>query len=180
MRFKSFKIGRSKETPDRDTAEAEEVSTVPIANLHEHLKNRAKGLEETGQQLGGLADTPEAPEEARSAPPQPHGPLDELTIEPGEEIPDPDEETDVGALLGEANEEVKLVEVGAEGAAPAKAEKEPAKEKEGDSLNNLFSQDEEDVNPLAKLIDGLPDVTTRELLDDLQEIKEIIHEWQQH
>ena len=180
MRFKSFKIGKSKESPDRDTAGAEAVSTAQIDNLHEHLKNRAKGLEETEQQLRELADIAEAPEETGGASPLPHGPLDELTIEPGEEIPDVDEEADVGTLLAEADEGVKLVEVGAEAAEPAKAEKEPAKEGESDSLNSLFSQEEDDVNPLANLIDVLPDVTTRELLDDLQEIKEIIREWQQH
>jgi len=180
MRFKSFKIGKSKESPDRDTTEADEASTTKITDLHEHIKNRTKGLDETEQQLKGLAGTTEADEEADIASPHPHGPLDELTIEPGEEIPDPDEETDVGTLLGEAEEGVKLVEVGTEAAAPAEAEKEPAKEGEADSLNNLFSQDDDDVNPLANLIDVLPDVTTLELLDDLQEIKEIIQEWQQH
>jgi hypothetical protein len=75
---------------------------------------------------------------------------------------------------------VKIVEVGAGAAAPAEAEKEPAKEEESDSLNSLFSQEDDEENPLAALINSLPDVTVEELLADLQEIKEVIQEWRQN
>jgi hypothetical protein len=47
-----------------------------------------------------------------------------------------------------------------------------------DSLSNLFNQDEEEENPLAALINSLPDVSAQELLDDLQEIKDIIRDGQ--
>jgi hypothetical protein len=47
-----------------------------------------------------------------------------------------------------------------------------------DSLGNLFSSQEEEVNPLANLINSLPDVSVQELIDDLGEIKGIIKEWQ--
>ena len=62
-------------------------------------------------------------------------------------------------------------------AAPATtAEKKDAKPEEND-LKNLFSTDEEEENPLASLINTLPDVTVQELLDDLAEIQRIIKEW---
>jgi hypothetical protein len=74
----------------------------------------------------------------------------------------------------------------AEPAIPPKAEaaSQPKEDKTkledaGDSLNKLFSSDEEEENPLANLIRSMPDVTTEELLEDLNEIKEIIREWQQ-
>ena len=44
-------------------------------------------------------------------------------------------------------------------------------------LNSLFSMNEEEENPLAALINSLPDVTVRELMDDLDEIHRIIKEW---
>jgi hypothetical protein len=66
----------------------------------------------------------------------------------------------------------------AEAASPPKEDKTKL-EDAGDSLNKLFSNDEEEENPLANLIRSMPDVTTEELLDDLNEIKEIIREWQQ-
>ncbi len=47
-----------------------------------------------------------------------------------------------------------------------------------DSLGSLFNQNEEETNPLANLINSLPDVTVGELIDDLNEIKRIIKEWQ--
>jgi len=47
-----------------------------------------------------------------------------------------------------------------------------------DSLGKLFNQNEDDANPLANLISSLPDVSVRELIDDLNEIKRIIKEWQ--
>lgn len=55
-------------------------------------------------------------------------------------------------------------------------ETEPEKEDDSNSFNNLFSSEEEEVNPLANLINSLPDVTVHELLDDLQEINEIMQE----
>ena len=176
MRFKSFKIGKSKEKPDRDTAEVSDALTTPIAGLEEQVDNKTKELEATEQELKELSDTAKDSEADKDAPPQPHGPLSELSVEPGDELID--EETDIGTLLGEADEQVKVAE--AEAAAPAEAEKQPATEEENDSLDSLFSQEEEEANPLANLINSLPDVTAQELLDDLQEIKEIIREWQQN
>jgi hypothetical protein len=48
----------------------------------------------------------------------------------------------------------------------------------GNSLSGLFNDDEEEENPPANLIKSLPDDTTREIVEDLNEIKRIIHEWQ--
>jgi hypothetical protein len=64
-----------------------------------------------------------------------------------------------------------------------KPDTEPEKPKDiklddsNDSLDSLFSQDEEEVNPLANLINSLPDVSAQEIIDDLNEIKRIIKEW---
>lgn len=186
MRFKGFeslknlKISRSKEKPDGDTAEAGDTPATQAAGLEEQLNHRTKDLEATEQQLREFANTVNGSEKDEETPPQPHGPLTELTVEPEDKLMDLDKETDVGTLLGEADEEVKIVQVGAGAAAPAEAEKEPAKKEEIDSLNSLFSQEDEEENPLAALINSLPDVTAQELLDDLQEIKEIMREWQQN
>jgi len=186
MRFKGFdslkslKIGKSKEKPDGDTVEAGDAPATQVAGLEEQLNHRTKDLEATEQQLRELSNTANGSKEDEETPPQPHGPLGELTVEPDDKPMGLDEETDVGTLLGEADEEVKIVEVGAGAAAPAEAEKEPAKEEEIDSLNSLFSQDDDEENPLAALINSLPDVTVQELLADLQEIKEVIQEWKQN
>ncbi len=64
----------------------------------------------------------------------------------------------------------------AEASAQTEAKSEPKPADDNDSFNNLFSNEEEDVNPLANLINALPDVTAQELFDDLKEIKEIIQE----
>ncbi len=47
-----------------------------------------------------------------------------------------------------------------------------------DSLGDLFDDEEEEENPLANLIKSLPDVSAQEIIDDLNEIKGIIKEWQ--
>jgi hypothetical protein len=191
MRFKSFKIGKSKEKPDKDQNESGDTHTTPIAGMEEHVSERTEDLKATDQELEKLSDTAKDSKEDESASDQPHGPLGELSVEPGDELLD--EEADAGTLLGETDEEeVKVVKVGAdakaeaeakvvevEADAKAEAEKESADEGESDSLNNLFSLEEDDVNPLASLIGSLPDVTVQELLDDLAEIDEIIKEWQQ-
>lgn len=177
MIFKGFKIGKSKEKPDRDTAGAGDTPATQEDGLEESINNRTKDLEEAEQQLKELANTAEDSEEAEGAPPQPRGPLSELSVEPGDEVMD--EGADAGTLLEETDEELNVVEVGTGAAAPAEAEKEPKKEGEDDSINNLFSQEDDEENPLVSLINSLPDVTAQELLDDLQEIKEIIREWKQ-
>ena len=175
MRFKSFKIGKSKEKPDKDTAEVSDALATPIAVLEEQVDNKTEELEATEQEPKELSDTTKDSEADKDAPPQPHGPLSELSVEPGDELSD--EETDIGTLFGEADEQVKVAEAEAEAgaeaeaAAPAEAEKQPATEEESDSLDSLFSQEEDEVNPLANLINSLPDVAAQELLDDLQEIK---------
>jgi len=79
----------------------------------------------------------------------------------------------------EEGEEIKVVEVSTGSAAPPEGEKEAkVADIDSDSINNLFSDDEEEENPLANLIKSLPDVTAEELIDDLNEIKGIIKEWQ--
>jgi ribosomal protein L12E/L44/L45/RPP1/RPP2 len=61
---------------------------------------------------------------------------------------------------------------------PAALPEEKKEEKSDDNdLNKLFSTDETEENPLASLINSLPDVTVQELLDDLAEIHGIIKEW---
>ncbi len=65
-------------------------------------------------------------------------------------------------------------------AAPAATSKEAKKDEkkdDSDSLNSLFNTEETEENPLASLINALPDVTVRELIDDLAEIQRIIKEW---
>jgi hypothetical protein len=118
--------------------------------------------------------------------------LDEIEIgapaKPGEDIK-------IGVVTGVKAPDVKLSPVAAPvvssvtakaavavAVAPAAAPAAPAEEKkeektDDNDLNKLFSTDETEENPLAGLINSLPDVTVQELLDDLAEIHGIIKEW---
>jgi hypothetical protein len=194
MRLKGFKIGKSKEKPEEDTAVAGDTPAAQTVEMEEQLNNKTEDLAKTQQPSGELADTAKDSEKDEDTSPQPHGPLGELSIEPQDQLQELDEEIDTDTLLGDADEEVKVVkigggaaapaeeakvvEVGAGAAAPAEDKKEPTKEEGSDSLTNFFGDEEEDENPLANLINSLPDVTTQELLDDLQEIEGIIHDQQ--
>jgi TATA-binding protein-associated factor Taf7 len=188
--LKSLTLGKLKEKLDGDAARGGDASVVQIAGMEEQINHRTKGLAETEQQLKELADTVKTSQENGDTQPQPHGPLSELSIDPEDQTQELDEELGIEALDLDADEEIKVVELGAGAATPAEAAREPTKEEEAkeeeskkeedDSLGNLFSQDEEEENPLANLINSLPDVTAQELLDDLKEINEIIEEWQHH
>jgi len=93
-------------------------------------------------------------------------------------------------LFEETDDEIPVVEVikaesMAKPEAKPEAEPAPAAEPEAEapaiteddnSLASLFGNEEEEENPLASLIESLPDVTPRELLDDLQELKDLIRE----
>ncbi|MCX7912272.1 MAG: hypothetical protein N2506_04850 [Dehalococcoidales bacterium] len=62
------------------------------------------------------------------------------------------------------------------GSTPGK-DKQPKVDLSGVSFSELFSTDEDDENPLASLINSLPDVTTEEIMEDIEEVKRIIEEW---
>lgn len=180
MRFKGIKIGKSKEEPKEETIETNETTVTQIAEMEDQMNNKTKDLEETSQQLQELSETVNGSEETEAATeddtPKPHGPLSELEVEPGDDLAYDD--INVDTQPEDAGEDVQLVEVGAESDAPTETPQEPKLEDADDSLKNLFSDDEEEVNPLANLINSLPDVTAQELVDDLNEIQEIIKEWQ--
>ena len=177
MLFKGLKIGKQKEKPDEATAEAGDTPVNQAVATEEPVSDKPEVPEATEPQPEEAASTAGDSKEDEEAPPQPHGPLVELELGPEDIVTD--KEPDFDTPPEEAEEEVTTVEVGTGIAAPAEAEKETPKAEESDSLGSLFSQDEEEVNPLANLIDSLPDVTVQELLDDIQEIKGIVQEWQQ-
>ncbi len=230
MRFKSFKISKSNNKPEEDTAESGDNTATQVVGMEEKINKRTKNLKETAQQLKGLSGTSKDSEEDNDAPPKPHGPLGELTVEPDDKLLDLEAEADISSLLEENDEEVTVIEVNtgvvlpveadelsaeaaataeadeasaqasapieveeaitkasvpadtdkasAEATVTAEAENEPKPEDDSDSFNSLFSDEEEEANPLANLINSLPDVTAQELFDELKEIKEIILERQ--
>jgi len=181
MRIMNFKIGKSKKKTEKDAAEAEGTTVEQIVETEEKINGRTKDPEETAQQSQELSDEGDTPEKDGDASAGPHKPLDELTIEPVDKLAEVDDIEVETVASEEDGEEIKVVEVSAGSAAPP-----PEGEKEvkvddvgGDSINSLFSDDEDEENPLANLIKSLPDVTAEELIDDLNEIKGIIKEWQQ-
>jgi hypothetical protein len=202
MRFKPLKnltLGKSKEIPEEEEDdEFKAIAANRIADMEKRIHIKTKDLEEKAQEIHRLSPKSDNLEPDGEIPGGPHGPLVELTLEadekPGDvisliDIPEDDESE-------EEEEVIKLVEVSAAVLPPAQGIKapppepsagsaEPPKKEEeiklddsNDSLNNLFNDDEEEENPLANLIKSLPDVTARELIDDLTEIKGIIKEWQ--
>lgn len=179
MRLKNFKIGKSKKKQEEDAVEAEGTAEEQIGEMEEKINGRTKNLEETAQELQELSDEADTTEENEDTPAGPHPPLDELTIEPEDKLAEVDDDEAGANVTEEEGEEIKVVEVTAGSDQPPEGEKEAkAEEGGGDSIKNLFSDDEEEENPLANLIKSLPDVTAGELIDDLNEIKGIIKEWQ--
>jgi hypothetical protein len=170
MRFKSFKLGVLKGKSEEDAEEEQ---------IQEQAGNKTGGIKATAESPEGVLEVLSKAENDEESRPGPHGPLSELTVEPQDTLLD--EEADVSGLLDESEEDVTIVEVTHKAAAPEEKEKaeEPPKEDSDDSFNNLFSTDEEEANPLENLINSLPDVTVRELLDDLQEIKDLLQDGQQ-
>ncbi len=178
MRIKGFKIGKSKDKPEKDAA-AEDTTTEQIVEMEDKINGRTKNLEDTAQQLQELSDEADNAEGDKETEAGPHPPLDELSIEPEDKLAEIDDIKADTDLTEEGVEEIKVVEV-SEGTTPAAEGKEEPKVEDidGDSINNLFSDEEEEENPLANLIKSLPDVTAQELVDDLKEIRGIIKEWQ--
>jgi hypothetical protein len=163
------------------------------------LGNKNKNLQEASEKLNEPGTEAVIKMTADDIPVRPHGPAAELTLEPEDQQKSADITLDeVGSDDAiKTGGDIKIAEVSVEKAAVAKVipvasvakavpvaaaavpveAKKESKPDEVDSLKNLFSNDEEEDNPLASLINSLPDVTVRELLDDLTEIHRIIKEW---
>jgi hypothetical protein len=192
--FDNFSLGKlggknKKDSPVEITARASR-----IADMETKINGKTKDLKKATEKLNGLRTDAGIAIPVDVIPVRPHGPVAELTLEP-EDLSD-----NSGIALDEVisdepvtlGGDIKIAEVSAEKIAAVKAVpvaaaalpvegkkegKKDEKQDEADSLNNLFSQDEEEENPLASLINSLPDVTVRELMDDLGEIHRIIKEW---
>jgi hypothetical protein len=188
--FDVLSLGKHGGKNKKDSPEAKDAQAAKIAEMEAKVNNKTKNLKKATEKLKGLKT------EAGKAPPdddipaKPHGPAAELTLEPEDTLDSSgikldevisDEPVIIGGnvkvteVSAEKAAAVKLVQVAA-AAAPVEVKK-GEKPDDADSLNNLFSDSQEDENPLASLINSLPDVTVRELLDDLEEIHRIIKEW---
>jgi hypothetical protein len=197
MRFKAFQnfsLGKLIDKHKKDKPGAEDTPGPPIDEIVAETSVKTRDGEKAAKKLHEPVTLTGIITLADDIPVRPHGPAAELSVEP----------VDIqsgGIELGKVaindspkiGEEVKITEVSAEKVAAApkgapvavavtpvaekKEEKKEEKPDDADSLNRLFSSDEEEANPLASLINSLPDVTARELMDDLAEIHRIIKEW---
>jgi K+/H+ antiporter YhaU regulatory subunit KhtT len=198
MRFKTFKVGKPDEEPKEEVIETNGATFTQINDMEEQINSKTKDLEEKTQKLQELSDTVNENKKVDERP-RPHGPLSELSVEPEDKMTDLDFdlESDAGTDMGTENgvnlveintapvipEETPQVELGAESGESTQELKEESQEvnlaqEDDDGFSNLFSNEEEEINPLANLINSLPDVTAQELIDDLKEIKDIIQDWQ--
>ncbi|MCJ7605678.1 MAG: hypothetical protein MUO19_06560 [Dehalococcoidales bacterium] len=199
MKFKSFKnISLKKKGGDTedDAVEIEGTTAEQIAEMEKKLNGRTKNLEETAELLNGLSGKAERENKEDEEPVGPHPPLGELSLDDiGNDDADFELDTPVagdpiqvvemskGSALSGAVEPVKVEDINETEAASGEETDETAAaevnlESEDNSMNNLFDDEEEEENPLANLINFLPDVSVQELIDDIEEIKGIIKEWQ--
>jgi hypothetical protein len=196
--FDNLSLGKLGSKNKKDIPATKDTKAAKVAEIEKKMSGKAKKLEKAAEELHELAATKDITKIIDTAPARPHGPAGELEVEPE------DQETSAGITLDEVEnidsiklgEKIKIAEVSAVKVAAAKAaptaaakatsspapaapveEKKEAKPDDNESLNNLFSTNEEEENPLASLINSLPDVTARELIDDLAEIHRIIKEW---
>jgi hypothetical protein len=202
----NFSLGKLGSKNKKDKPGEENKTVAPTAEMEAKVNGKTKDLKKATEKLNGLRTSAGIEIPLDVTPVRPHGPAAELTLEP-EDLQNGAgvtlDEIDDSAKPGEA---VKITEVTAAKVAAApkgvpvvalkpapatiapapvavapvaeiKEEKKEEKPDDADSLNKLFSSDEEEENPLASLINSLPDVTARELMDDLAEIQRIIKEW---
>ena len=153
-RRKSREPSEGKPSSEEGEAAGREGADEGAPKAEDTLTTQTVSLEELENIASDLDEAQEkSPEEGEDVLTQPAQPDEKPAAE----------EKDVNVLPGSAADE----------------KNEPENEGEGDSLSNLFSQDEEEENPLASLIASLPDVAARELIGEAQEIEEMLRKWQQ-
>ncbi|MGD0779892.1 MAG: hypothetical protein ABR954_03805 [Dehalococcoidales bacterium] len=165
MKFKLFGSGKEKEKKKSPKSNA---AATQIAELEEQLNDWTDNLKETEQRL--QKRSAKDSDSAEVIPLRPHGPINELSLEEESALDEDDS-------LNEALDDIKLVEVQGEGDSLSE-EKDEKSDSAGDSLKQLFTNNEDEDNPLVNLIQSLPEVTINELEEDLKEIKDIIKDWQ--
>jgi hypothetical protein len=177
--FKGLKLGKSRKKTEKDEAKVTE-------------EEKATSGEGNPEPAAGKSQGQPDDKEAR---PGPHGPLEELSVEPGKDLDDIDSPENIadGNPPEKSAEPVNLVEIKPDTDTPAgdessgqeseaEEEKKEEKKEEGksedsdDSFNSLFADNEEEDNPLTSLIESLPDVTASEIISDIAEIREIMSE----
>jgi TolA-binding protein len=178
MFFKKLKFGKNKKKEKQGTP-ADASAPTDIAGLEEQLKDRTEDLAQTEMKLKDLSGKISKLEEIEASELQPHGPIGELSTVPEDSLSgvDTDEEEDTSAEPEKKPAKAKVAEAEPE-SKPSTATKKPDKQLDAESLKALFTSEEEEENPLAGLINSLPDVSVDELMDDLKEIKDIIRDWQ--
>lgn len=159
--IKSSDVPETEQTDEKADRE-EDTLVVQVTDSEEPADKGTSELKAVGQQLDGLFETKDSKDEddsevQKKAVPAQILDLDtEPAVEPEKEPPG-----------GDKNLNIQLE--------TADTEKvEPEGEAETDMLSNIFSDEDEEVNPLMGLISSLPDVTAEELLADMQGIKTII------
>jgi hypothetical protein len=178
MKFKLFSTSKSKgeNKPPKSKAAASK-----IAELEEHLNDWTDNLKQTEKKI--QKSSRKASEAVEDTPTHPHGPIKELSLESEDNLDDNRGATE------EDLEDVNMIEVQGEAEPPPEGEAAsgidaPPEHKPeesglgGDSFKQLFVNEDDEDNPLANLIQSLPEVTINELEDDLKEIKDIIKDWQ--
>jgi len=179
MIFKGFKFGKSKDNRKGKSESGDDTATH-IAELEEQLKDRTNNLKQTEKKLMRLSEKVNDIVEIEVTPVKPHGPIKELSIGPEDTLDDADLDEGViaGAALEKGVDDIKLVEASVKSEPAPSTEKGTKSNYDSDSLKALFTSEENEENPLANLINSLPEVTIDELEEDLKEIKDIIRDWQ--
>ena len=201
--IKGFGLGKTKDTSDEKPAEV-----AKVVQMKDTLDANTKSLEENEQKLASLITDNELNSKTGPHGPIGELTLDTENADAEQEIDDEvmsvgDSEPIIKVVeMTKKEEPIKGFVTDVVSDSPEKAKSKVMEKPESpsgtsgvktepasgildakpniadDSLGNLFSSQEEEVNPLANLINSLPDVTVQELVDDLNEIRGIINEWQ--
>jgi hypothetical protein len=200
MRFKMFKLSKTGKKSDEDKVPEKSFTLNEVAGMEKKINNKTKKLKKAEKKIKGLSNAAKKAEKEEEEIPGLHGPLIELTVEPTDDLVDLDTEAELNNLMNvnkdsgnDKEQDITVVEVGKKDptATAGKTKKKNENKKShkikpentpknsNTDFNNLFSEQEEEVNPLANLISSLPEVSAQELINELEEIKEIIRERQQ-
>jgi len=163
---KSIQSSGAPETEQTDEkADRDEDTPVNQVTDSEEPANKETGESEAaGQQLDGLFETKDSKEEDDIEVRTKAVPVQELDLDT-----EPAVESEEEPSGGDKNLNILLETADTENV-------EPESTGEADMLSDIFGDEDEAVNPLKGLISSLPDVTAEELLEEMREIKTMMHE----
>jgi hypothetical protein len=187
MRSQRLKTG----LPVKNTTDtAANTILTKTVRTKEKIRKKTRGLWDTARQLKGLSDLLASPEKEPEDMAGRYGPLIELTVAPADDVLELKTEPEATSPTGQSREKPQKAVMKSSGTSSVKSTKNTTKKDRKKPSSKTHPDTKPHDNKAADKLpadkaelptdpaESLPDISVREILDELEEIEKLIRERQ--